>query len=78
MEGQVLSASDASNQGVILGDDGARYILIPREWRGGSVKAAAGMRVDFEDQGSYAVYVRPIQCGANAADGSHQLGDGEG
>ena len=61
MQGQILNASAVSNQGVILGDDGARYTFTPRDWQGGSMKAAAGMRVDFEDQSSYAAYVRPIQ-----------------
>lgn len=61
MQGQILGASVTSNQGLILGDDGARYTFVPGGWHDASVKAEAGMRVEFSPQGAAAVDVLVIQ-----------------
>ncbi len=61
MQGQILNTAVASNQGMILGDDGARYTFNPGGWRDGSVRAVAGMRVEFSPQGAWAMDVVVIQ-----------------
>ncbi len=57
MQGQILSATGAGNQGVILGEDGARYTFTPQDWRAGSERAVSGMKVEFSGQGSFATDV---------------------
>ena len=61
MEGQILGTTGAASQGVILGDDGARYTFTSQGWGDSSTVPAAGMRVDFVEHGAYAwsVYPRP-------------------
>ena len=60
MQGQILSAAVTSNQGVILGDDGARYTFMPEAWRDPSVRAWVGMRVTFEARGIHVEEVYPL------------------
>ena len=61
MHGQILYVAATINQGVILGDDGARYTFTPMEWQDNSVKAVSGMRVEYKAQDPYAEDVRVIQ-----------------
>ncbi len=61
MQGQIIDAAVASNQGMILGDDGARYTFNSGGWRDASVKAVAGMRVEFSPQGPMAMEVVVIR-----------------
>lgn len=58
MQGVILSAGTA--QGIILGDDGARYAFTPLGWRNAETRAQVGMRVDFEARGSHAVGIYPL------------------
>ena len=60
MQGQILDAAVTSNQGLILGDDGSRYAFTPGGWRDDSVKAVAGMRVEFNPQGAAAMDVSVV------------------
>ena len=53
MQGVILSAGRARS--LILGDDGNRYAFTLEEWQGADAAPEAGMRVDFEVQGSDAV-----------------------
>ena len=52
--------ASTGNQGVILGDDGGRYTFTPAGWRDPSVRAVAGMRVDFEARDAHAVSIYPV------------------
>ncbi len=47
MKGKILDFSIAENQGVISGDDGARYTFIGKEWKA-STPPGAGLRVDYD------------------------------
>ena len=58
MQGVIVSAGSA--QGLILGDDGARYTFTPLGWSDSSAGPAVGMRVEFEARGSHAVGIVPI------------------
>ena len=64
MQGVILSAGTA--QGLILGDDGARYTFTPLGWRDDGASPQPGMRVDFEVRGSHAVGIYPVPGGAPA------------
>ena len=66
MQGQIIDAAVASNQGMILGDDGARYTFNSGGWRDASVKAVAGMRVEFSPQGPMAMEVVVIRAASPA------------
>ena len=71
LQGQILNAAVTGNQGVILGDDGLRYTFTPREWRNNSVKAVAGMRVEYTAQGNFATDVRVTQAAPHTASSLH-------
>ena len=58
MQGVILAAG--SDRNLILGDDAFRYTFALGEWRDAVPQPIAGMRVNFEIQGSRAVDVRPI------------------
>ena len=57
MQGVILSAHPRH---LILGDDGSRYNFTLERWRSDTIDPEAGMRVNFEVEGSRAVDVRPI------------------
>lgn len=50
MQGQILNASRAGNQGVILGDDGVQYSFAATDWRDNSVKATSYTRPQVLEQ----------------------------
>ena len=58
MQGVILSVGTA--QGIILGDDGARYTFTPLGWRNAEIRPEPGMRVDFEVRGPHAVGIYPL------------------
>lgn len=58
MKGSVLDYSDESGQGLISGNDGARYRFERGEWRG-SVPCRAGVAVDFLVSGDAAQSIYP-------------------
>ena len=60
MQGSILSMPSASNQGIILGDDGIRYTFTALGWRDQTVKAVPGMKVNFDLRGTHAVGVYPL------------------
>ena len=60
MQGTIQNMASATNQGLILGDDGAYYTFTPLGWRDQTVAAAYGMRVDFEVRGFHAVGIYPL------------------
>lgn len=60
MQGTILSIAGQGGQGLILGDDGARYTYTPMGWRDPTVGAWPGMKVDFETRGAHAVGVYPL------------------
>ena len=61
MRGQILDAAITSNRGLILGDDGARYAFGEDGWEDSSVKAVAGMLVEFSPLGGVAMEVSAAQ-----------------
>ena len=67
MQGQILDAAVTSNQGLILGDDGARYAFTSSGWRDNSVKPVAGMRVEFNPEGAAAMDVSVTQVASSPA-----------
>lgn len=58
MKGKILEFNEESRTGVISGDDGNRYSLDIREWKG-STMPRAGNKIDFSVNGesAEAVYV---------------------
>ena len=60
MLGSILGAASGGNQGVILGDDGVRYTFTPTGWRDPSLRANAGLKVDFDVRGSHAASIYPV------------------
>ena len=67
MRGQILDTAITSNQGLIFGDDGARYAFGEDGWGDPSVKAVAGMRVEFNIQCGAATEVSVIQSAPSPA-----------
>ena len=55
-----MSVAGQGGQGVIIGDDGARYTYTPMGWRDPGSSAFSGMKVDFEIRGAHAVGVYPL------------------
>jgi TM2 domain-containing membrane protein YozV len=53
MRGQVLGVDRASGEGQISGEDGTRYRFTPEDWSDAR-QPAAGVRVDFEAEGTRA------------------------
>ena len=60
MQGSIISVASAGGQGLILGADGVHYTYTPAGWRDPSLRAAPGMKVDFEVRGSHAVGMYPM------------------
>ena len=49
-----------SFESLILSDNGSRYKVSPWGWQDNDIRPEAGMKVDFEVQGSYAIDVVPL------------------
>ena len=75
MLGNVLDYSAESGEGIISGDDGARYAFSVAEWRAAGSAPAQGARVDFvgEEGVAYAIY--PAAAAAPGRSGSGGLED---
>ena len=59
MLGNVLDYSPESGEGIISGDDGARYTFTAAEWRAADTQPSHGVRVDFVGEAGVAHAIYP-------------------
>ena len=71
MLGNVLDYSAGTGEGIISGDDGARYSFSAAEWRADGSAPAPGARVDFVGEAgvAYAIYPAAVNPGRSASGG---------
>ena len=75
MLGNVLDYSPESGEGIISGDDGARYTFTAAEWRAVDTQPARGVRVDFVGEAGMAHAIYPTAAPAPVRSGSGSLDD---
>ena len=59
MRGQILGVDTRSGDGILVGDDGRRYMFRPEDWAHKG-EPAIGMQVDFEGHEKRALSIFPV------------------
>lgn len=75
MQGTVLDYSAESGEGIISGDDGARYTFTAGEWRDANSQPAGGVTVDFVGEAGIARAIYPTVAANPGTTGSGGLDD---